>query len=112
MGVTVDDVVRNPYLIQNYYTYLRKERGNGPSTVRRHHANIQKALQNGVKTDMIPSNPADKVEKPKPEPYKAKFYDVEQMNDLFDLIKGHRLYLPALVTAFYGLRRSELLGLQ
>ena len=112
LGVTVDDVERNPQLIQDYYTYLRKERGNGASTVRRHHANIRKALQNGVKTDLILSNAADKVEKPKPEPYKAKFYDADQMNEVFALLKGHRLYLPVLVTSFYGLRRSEFLGLK
>ncbi len=30
-----------------------------------YHANIRKALQYAFKTDMIPSNPADKVERPK-----------------------------------------------
>lgn len=82
------------------------------TTVRRHHANIRKALQQAVKTDIIPSNPADKIEKPKPKPYRANFYNADDLNTLFTALKGTRLELPLLVTSYYGLRRSEVLGIK
>ena len=34
------------------------------------------------------------------------------MAKLFEAVKGHRLELPVLVGAFYGMRRSEVLGLR
>jgi integrase len=101
-----------PKHIQGYYNYLMVERKNSATTVRRHHANIRKALQQAVKTDLIPSNPADKVEKPKQQPYIASFYNDENLNLLFEKAHGTRLELPIIVSAFYGLRRSEVLGLK
>lgn len=112
MGVTLADVEKQPRYIQEYYTYLTAQKGNKATTARRHHANIRKALQYAVKMDLIGSNPADKVEKPKPLPYVASFYDEESLNLLFEKAKNSRLYLPILITSFYGLRRSEVLGLK
>ena len=101
-----------PKHIQDYYSYLLCERKATATTVRRHHANIRKALQQAVKNDIIPSNPADKVEKPKPQPFIASFYGDESLNLLFEKARGTRLELPIIVSAFYGLRRSEVLGLK
>jgi len=112
LGVTLAEVEQQPKYIQEYYSYLMTERENKATTVRRHHANIRKALQYAVKTDLIVSNPADKVEKPKQLPFIAKYYDDESLNLLFEKAQGSRLYLPVLVAAFYGLRRSEVLGLR
>ena len=36
----------------------------------------------------------------------------EQLQKLFEIVKGTRLELPVLVAAFYGLRRGEVLGLK
>ena len=109
-GVTLLDL--RPKDIQEYYEYLMVERNNSAVTVRRHHANIRKALQHAVKADIILSNPADKVEKPKPKPYRASFYNADDLNVLFSTAKGTRLELPILIAAHYGLRRSEVLGLK
>lgn len=110
LGVTLTEL--QPKHIQAYYTHLMADRKNSAVTVRRHHANIRKALQTAVKTDLIPTNPADKVEKPKQQPYIASFYDDENLNLLFEKAQGTRLELPIIVSAFYGLRRSEVLGLK
>lgn len=59
--------------IQEFYQYLI-ENGLSGNTVKHYHANIRKALQYAVKTDVIISNPADKVELPKIDPYNAKHY--------------------------------------
>lgn len=61
---------------------------------------------------MLPANPADKVERPKKDRYVASFYDSEEINQLFAIAKGTPLELPVMLAAFYGLRRSEVVGLR
>jgi integrase len=82
------------------------------STVIHYHANIHKALKHAVKMEIIPSNPADKVERPKKEKFTGAFYDGDEINRLFELAKGTRLEIPIMLGAFYGLRRSEIVGLK
>ena len=82
------------------------------STVIHYHANIHKALKYAVKVELIPSNPADRVERPKQEKFQGSFYSSEELNDLFDAVAGTRLELAVLLGAFYGLRRSEIVGLK
>lgn len=82
------------------------------SSVIHYHANIHKALKYAVKNDMIPSNPADKVERPKQEKFYGNFYDRDELNKLFEAVAGTKLELPVLLGAFYGLRRSEIVGLK
>ena len=53
-----------PIHIQKYYDYLF-EKGLTGNTVLHYHANIRKALDSAMKLDVIPSNPADKIERPK-----------------------------------------------
>ena len=61
---------------------------------------------------MIPSNPADKVERPKQDKFYGNFYDRDELNKLFEAVAGTKLELPVLLGAFYGLRRSEIVGLK
>lgn len=82
------------------------------SSVIHYHVNIHKALKYAVKNDMIPSNPADKVERPKQDKFYGNFYDRDELNKLFEAVAGTKLELPVLLGAFYGLRRSEIVGLK
>ena len=82
------------------------------SSVIHYHANIHKALKYAVKIDLIDVNPADKVERPKKDRYVGSFYDADEVNALFEAAKGTKLELPILFGAFYGLRRSEAIGLK
>ena len=61
---------------------------------------------------MIPSNPADKVERPKQDKFYGNFYDRDELNKLFEAVAGTKFELPVLLGAFYGLRRSEIVGLK
>lgn len=81
-------------------------------TVQRYHANIHKALKDAVRMDIIVSNPAEKVTRPKASKFVGSFYDSEEINQLFELSKGTRLELPIRFGAFYGLRRAEIVGLR
>ena len=92
--------------------YLSELERVSPSSVIHYHANIHKALKYAVKIDLIDVNPANKVERPKKDRYVGSFYDADEVNALFEAAKGSKLELPILFGAFYGLRRSEALGLK
>ena len=96
--------------IQDFYLHELKRVS--ASSVIHYHANIHKALKYAVKLDLIPTNPADKIERPKKERYLASFYDADEINRLFEISKGTKLELPILFGAFYGMRRSEALGMK
>lgn len=96
--------------IQEFYTEQLKRVK--PNSVLRYHANIHKSLKYAVQTDLIPTNPADKIERPKKNVFRGKFYDGEEMNRLFEVVKGTYLEIPVILAAFYGMRRSEAMGLR
>ena len=44
--------------------------------------------------------------------YHGSYYSEDEIYDLFEAAKGTKLELPIVLAAFYGLRRSEVLGLK
>ncbi len=96
--------------IQNFY--IKELRRVSANTVIHYHAIIHKAMKYAVKLDLIATNPADKVERPKKGGFKGSFYDTEEMKLLLETVKGTRLEIPVMLASFYGLRRSEVLGLK
>ena len=83
-----------------------------PNTVIHYHAIIHSALKYAVKTDMLVQNVADKVDRPKKNSFQPVFLSVEEMQKMFEALRGTKLELPVLVAAFYGFRRGEVLGLK
>ncbi len=100
-----------PKHIAEYYNFL-VARGLSPTTVRRHHANIHKALKCAVVEGLIQRNPADCVEPPKQAKYTATYYSAEECRKLLAAVKGSELELPVVLTLCLGLRRCEVLGLK
>lgn len=100
-----------PVHIQKFYDSLYKKGLTG-NTILHYHANIRKALDNAMKLDIIPSNPADKIERPKKEQFIGNCYNLEELQILFEKSKGDPLEIVILLASFYGLRRSEVLGLK
>ncbi len=100
-----------PSHIREFYVslYARNLTGN---TVLHYHNVIRNALQTALKLDLILSNPADRVERPKKEQYIANFYSQNELNKLFEIVKDDPLKLVIYLASFYGLRRSEVLGLK
>ena len=98
--------------IQGFYTYEKLERGLSTNTIRRRHANIRKALQYAFINDLIPANPAAKVELPGPQPYQAHYYNAKQLEAMFTIFKGDPAEFGVITAAFYGLRRGEIIGLK
>ena len=96
--------------LQMFYSeMLRKVK---PNTVIHYHAIIHSALKYAVKTDMLVQNVADKVDRPKKNSFQPVFLSAEEMQKVFEALRGTKLELPVLVAAFYGFRRGEVLGLK
>ncbi len=101
-----------PKHIQDYYQHCLNVEKVSPTTVIKRHANIRKALQYAFITDLIPNNPADKVQRPRKATYVGKTYSAEELEALFAVLKGDPLEEVVMLTTFYGLRREEIVGLR
>ncbi len=101
-----------PKDIQDFYTHAINEWGVTANTVIHFHANIRKALQYAVRMKMIQSNPALEVDRPRVQKFTGAFYDVDNINKLLTVVKGMKIELAVMLASFYGLRRSEIVGLK
>lgn len=110
LNVTLTEL--KPIHIQSFYTYLFNKLKLKGATVKKYHANILSALSYAEKMDLITSNPAKKIDTPKVEPYVPTFYNKDELQLLFSIIKDTNIKIPILIGAFYGFRREEILGLK
>ena len=92
--------------------YMEQGRRVKPNTVIHYHAVIHRALKYAVKMDLISVNPADKVDRPRKNGYQANFYSESEIAALFAAISDTLIEVPVKLAAFYGLRRSEVMGLR
>jgi len=81
-------------------------------TIHKFHANISKALKYAEEKDYITHTIMGKVKRPKAERFTGKFLKQSEIVALFEAVKGHKLELGVILGAFYGLRRSEIVGLR
>ena len=89
-----------------------KKRHVKPNTVIRRHANIHSSLEYAVQLKLLKDNPANRVSRPEENTYEAKYYSVEEMMQLFKAAHGDPLEICIFLAAFYGMRRSEALGVR
>ena len=82
------------------------------NTVRHRHANIGNALKYAVRMDLLMSNPAEKVVLPRIQKYVASYYNERELTILFERVRGTLLELGVFLASYYGLRRSEIIGLK
>lgn len=101
-----------PHHIQEFYQYAFAEWNVKANTVIHYHANIRSALQYAFITELITSNPADKVLRPKKDPFVGSSYSASEVNSLLEVVRGSKIELPIILAAFYGMRRSEALGVK
>lgn len=88
------------------------EQGYTTNTVIHYHAVLHQALAYAVKNDYILSNPADQVKRPKKNKHISSFYTKEEILTLLDIAKDDPIYIPIVLSAYYGFRRSETLGMR
>lgn len=88
------------------------EQGYTTNTVIHYHAVLHQALAYAVKNDYILSNPADRVKRPNKNKHISSFYTKEEILTLLDIAKDDPIYIPIVLSAYYGFRRSETLGMR
>ena len=107
----------NTVIIQNFYNEKAKngklvgKGGLSPKTLRNMNNMLHKALNQAVFMDMIPKNPTDFVVLPRSSKVEMRYFTLEEQKQLQEVIKGHRLELPILISLYTGVRQGELLGL-
>ena len=92
--------------------YINELKTVSSNTVLHEHAVIHSALKYAYKIGIVPVNVATRVDRPKKLPYEPQFLKAEEMEKMFEALKGTTFELPVLMAAFYGLRRGEVLGLK
>ena len=120
LNLHVDEVT--PKHIKDYYHYKyygdgRKDGKTGGLSIpaiKKHSQIIKQVLTESVISEQIIRNPATGV--PLPEKYKQTFNGVfltsDEANKLLQAFTEHELQAMIYVTLYYGLRRSEILGLK
>lgn len=107
--------------LQNFYNYQysrildkgpNKGKPVGKNTVKHYHSAIHKALNDAIVSGIIDHNPDDYTQLEQPDDYVAKYYTETECLELLDKVKGTNLELFINIAVYYGLRRSEILGLK
>lgn len=110
----------HPLDIRAYVTAKRtggrldgKPGGLSPVSVRKHLNVLKQAFREAVLYGVLPASPAAPVRLPKSGAnLPPRFISLEEARDVLAALEGHPLYPLVLVTLYYGLRRSEAIGLR
>lgn len=81
-------------------------------SLRKHRNIINQVMKQAMRDGFANINPCELVQLPSLQKHEPRFYTKEQVDTLLTAVKGERLYPALMITAVYGLRRSELCGLQ
>ena len=86
--------------------------GLSAQTVLHMHRVLKGALKQAVLWKLVHFNEAAAVKPPKPDKRRMNTYDMDQTAAMLDVLKGERIYIPALLAALCGLRRGEISALR
>jgi integrase len=89
-----------------------KQGGLSPRTVGHMHRVLKQALSQAVKWELLTRNPADAVDPPKVEWKPVSTYDLPQMAEIIEFLRGRSVFMPVLLAALCGLRRAEICALR
>lgn len=109
LKMNVQDV--KPMHLEKYFT-VKVAEGLNPNTVIKHGAIIRTALKDAVKNGIIKTNPAEFADKPKRAKPKHDFYTADELTRLWNVMQGTPIELPVYFAIFFGLRRSEAIGVK
>jgi integrase len=91
--------------------YRELGRSLSPSSIRRVHAVLRRALTVAVRWGLAPTNPALMVDPPSLKRRDLRPYTVEEARKLLDAVSGDRLEARWVIAIMLGLRQGEALGL-
>lgn len=115
-GTRLDSITRA--VLQSYIDHKaangRKDGKGGLSSKSIQHLRniLRLALKHAVQNGLLQENPCEGLRLPKKQRYEYSFYNEQQLEDMFEAFRDEPLYPLIRIAAVYGLRRSELLGLQ
>lgn len=116
LGISLQKVSTD--ILQEYFNEKAKngndrtKQGLSPASLKKHRNIINQVLNEGIKNNLLTSNPCQFVKLPSIQRREPSFYSAEQIERLLYAIKDEKLYLLIKIVTFYGLRRSEALGLK
>lgn len=99
-----------------FYDYLKKEKDLSSKSINTIHSVINIMFNDAVKWDLIGYNPLRKVDPPKIKSKKDNYYNVEEINELFQKLDEKsvdtKYRVVVYIAALCGLRAGEILGLE
>lgn len=95
-----------------FYDYLKIERNLKNVSIKKYKEILSPALNLAYRDNLVENNPHEFMPKLKKEKSKRQFYNQSELEKLFEITDKTPLALAVRVTAYYGFRRSELLGLR
>ncbi len=119
LGLKIDQVT--PKHIQDYYeSRLKCQRpdhkagGLKPVSVKKHAPVLNQIFEAALIEELVLRNPVSVVPLPKQEKREpvGKFMTAEEAGRMLEAFEGHELQPLIYVTLYYGLRRSEVIGLK
>ena len=112
MNLALPDIT--PEHIESFFEHLYGE-GISPNTVLHYYTLLHTAFRDATRRKgkkLIAINPMDDIDRPGCDVYEASFYNTQEVMLLFEAAKKDQLFIVILITAYYGLRRSEVLGIK
>lgn len=85
--------------------------GLSPRTVQYMHRIISEALAHAVNDNLIPTNISKTIPPIKVRKYKGEVYTFDDLQKLFEVIKGTDIEIAIILASSLGLRRGEILGM-
>ena len=98
--------------LDDFYDYLRDECNLKNATVDHYNDNISSAFKYLIKKKLVRFNPTDYINPIVVEENEVPIYQKSDIEILFNTIKGEIIELPLKFGCYYGLRRSEIVGLR
>jgi integrase len=100
-----------PAVLQRLYTDLA-EAGLSARSIHNTHRVLHKAFKQAMRWGLIPRNPTEAVDPPRPQQTEMKTLSVADVNRLFEGTRDHRLHALFVLAVSTGMRLGELLGLK
>jgi integrase len=111
------DSIKSYYDAKSLETDSNGKRKISDNTIIKHISLMRTAIQSAVGLPPKPLrlNPCDlveKIDKPKRTKYRAEYYNAEEIRKLLSVAKGSSVEIPVFLASYFGLTRSECLGLR
>ena len=102
--ITADD-------LEDFYDYLR-ENNLKNSSIDHYNDNISSAFKYLLRKKLVRYNPTDLIEPIVEDIVEVNTYNKKEIMQLFEILKDDPIELATYIDAYYGLRRSEIIGLR